>query len=145
MKNLVFVFVLLIGCTEDYPSEPELNAPFYAAKAFSGSSRIASIEWSCGTDSLWSVFNGNFSFNVDRDEIDVRENLPQGRKKIHRKHDATISYDDGTCTLSSGLIASDSVVRIWQGQVWRDRLHRYYLQDEDGSYRIKSPLHYIRW
>ena len=92
-----------------------------------------------------SVFNGNFSFNIDRDEIDVRENLPQGRKKIHRKHDATISYDDGTCTLSSGLIASDSVVRIWQGQVWRDRLHRYVPPRRRWFLPNQSSLHYIRW
>ena len=136
MKNLAFVFVLLIGCTENYPSAPELNTSFYAAKAFSGSSRIASIEWSCGADSLWSVFNGSFSFNIDRDEVDVRERTAQGRKKTHRTHDATISYNDETCTLSSGFVSADSVVRIWKGQVWRDRIHRYYLQDEDGSYLI---------
>ena len=129
--KLLFLSLMVWACTQ--PQSPTSVEP--AAKALIDPSS-SSVEWSCGTDSVWSVFNGRFAFNIDRDEVYVQEITAQGHKRRHRTHDATVSYEGGTCALLSGFISSDSVVRIWKGYVWRDAIHRYYLQDEDGNYRI---------
>ena len=99
------------------------------------SSPSAAIEWTCGQDSVWSVHSGRFTFHIDGDQIVVRERS-EGLKKTHRTHDATMSSSDGQCRLHSGFLSADSVVRIWKGYVWRDAIHRYYVQDENGTYQI---------
>lgn len=139
MIPLCLVLFLIWGCNSDENpiSLADPSVPISAAKALSAPSSAA-VEWSCGADSVWSVYNGRFSFNIDRYEIRVRETTDQGRQITHRKHDATIAYEEGTCTLNSGSLAADSVTRIWKGYVWRDRIHRYYLQNEEGTYRLNK-------
>ncbi len=86
-------------------------------------------------DATWSVHNGKFTFHIDGDQIAVWER-GDGFKTEHRTHDATMSFSDGQCRLHSDLLSVDSVVRIWKGYVWRDAIHRYYLQDENDTYHI---------
>ena len=92
------------------------------------------LEWSCDADSLntlWSVFN--FTFHINGNQVDIRERS-QEDVNVHSIHDATVDYNEGRCTLHSGFVSADSVTRIWQGLVWRDAIHRYYLQDDEDIY-----------
>ena len=127
--KLLFLSLMVWACTQ--PQSPTSVEP--AAKALIDPSSAA-VEWSCGTDSVWSVFNGRFTFHIDGDQIALRERLAQ-RSLIHRTHDATMTYDESRCRLHSGFVSADSVTRIWKGYVWRDSYYRYYLQ-EDEAYRI---------
>ena len=131
--KLLFLSLMAWACTQ--PQSPISVEP--AAKVLIDPSSVA-VEWSCGTDSVWSVFNGNFTFHIDGDEIAVRERPAQGRTTRHRTHDATIAYNEGSCALRSGFVSADSVTRIFKGYVWRDKIFRYYFQDEGGSYRINN-------
>ena len=128
--KLLFLSFMVWACTQ--PQSPTSVEP--AAKALIDPFSSA-VEWSCGTDSVWSVFNGHFAFYIDGDQVAIRERLAQ-RSLTHHTHDATMTYDESRCMLHSGFVSADSVTRIWKGYVWRDSYYRYYLQDEAGTYRI---------
>ena len=122
----------LIAC-----SESPITSHGPAAKALSDPPSFA-VEWSCDADSLntlWSVFNGQFTFHINGNQVDIRERT-QEDVNVHSIHDATVDYNEGRCTLHSGFVSADSVTRIWQGLVWRDAIHRYYLQDDEDIYQI---------
>ena len=130
--KLLFLSLMAWACTQ--PQSPLSVEP--AAKALIDPSS-AVVEWFCDADSVWTVFNGNFTFHINGDEIAVSERLA-GKKRYHISHDATISYVEDRCILHSGLVSADSVTRIFKGHVWRDQIHRYYLQDEEGTYLINK-------
>lgn len=122
----------LIAC-----SESPITSHGPAAKALSDPPSFA-VEWPCGADSLntlWSVFNGQFTFHINGNQVDIRERT-QEDVNVHSIHDATVDYNEGRCTLHSGFVSADSVTRIWKGLVWRDAIHRYYLQDDEDIYQI---------
>lgn len=133
--KLLFLSFMVWACTQ--PQSPTSVEP--AAKALIDPFSSA-VEWSCGTDSVWSVFNGNFSFNIDGEDILVRERAPLEKNKIYHDHKSSILYEDGRCVLVSEFISADSVTRIFKGRIWRDSIYRLYLVDDsnDGLYRLNK-------
>ena len=132
MQFLIMSLLMLsMACTDERnPAAPDA---FPAGKitSYGPLAPPSAIVWQCGDDPVWSVFNGAFSFNIDGEEIAVRE-----INKTHRQHDAALLREDGVCSLNSGFISSDEVVRIWKGRVWRDSYYKYHLQSNGESFAI---------
>ena len=119
----VLIGLFVMGCMgeDDNPSGPAPSGKM--------SSQVVGIEWECGQDSTWSVFNGGFVFSIDRQSVSVREHTGNA-VYTHRSHDAAMLHENGGCYLYSSLLSSYQAVRIFRGHVWRDAIHRYYVQEK---------------
>ena len=132
MKNmcmLVLVMVLLVWSCDDYPI-----APAIAPAAKSSASRV-SVQWTCGPDSVWSIFNGDYIFHIAGFQVELRH---QAAVLFLKTDDQAlrITYDDGQCRLQSDFLDAGEVLRAYRGLVERDAIYRYWLTDEAGKYQI---------
>ena len=105
------------------------------------------IAWDCGQSKLWTIFYKNYRFLIGTSPDPIVTEYLDGKKLTYKAASVCDAQNgdrgrfvwmqvEGKCILRSDRITEADRVRIYQDEVWKDELGRYYVKQDGESFQI---------